>query len=173
VLAVVLAWPSAGTARVRLDDGTALPFCEAVTPESFLDPGARAIADAIHVWLEDRHPFSADDVIAELRHADDKGLVVDLVLIGQRRAESENHALERLQEAVDALERIRRVRSGVSEGLSRIRMDASEPEAISARLESIRNRGRDPTAFGRLPGARGMRPLRPRDDPSEDSDRMA
>ena len=173
VLAVVLAWPSAGTARVRLDDGTALPFCEAVTPESFLDPGARAIADAIHVWLEDRHPFSADDVIAELRHADDKGLVVDLVLIGQRRAESENHALERLQESVDALERIRRVRSGVSEGLSRIRMDASEPEAISARLESIRNRGRDPTAFGRLPGARGMRPLRPRDDPSEDSDRMA
>jgi DNA primase len=171
VLALVLAWPAAGSGRVRLDDGTALAFCEAVTPESFLDPGARAIAEAIHVWLEDRHPFSADDVLAELRHPDDKGLVVDLVLVGQRRAESENHAMERLQEAVDALERIRRVRNGVCHGLPRISADAREPDAIAARLESIRNRGRDPTAFGRLPGARGTRPLRPRDVPSEDSDR--
>ena len=158
LLALLLAWPSLGRSDVRLDDGTAMPLAEAVTPESFLDPEARPIMEAIHVWMEDGRPFSVEEVLSEIPTQDGKGLVIDLVMVGERRAPSENQGRERLQEAVDALERIRRIRRTVPTVSASNRPDSDEPSALTARLEAIRNRGKDPTALGRLPGARGARP---------------
>ena len=74
-------------------------------------------------------------------------------MTGARRVASENEAEARAQDAVDAFERIRRVRGGVLTDSPRFRGQSDEPAALAARLEAIRNRGRDPTAFGRLPGA--------------------
>jgi DNA primase len=166
VLAIVLAHPAAATGHVRLDDGSSLPFTEAITPESFLDPECRAVFEPAHVWLEDRHAFTAEELLAELRWAPAKSAAVDLVMLGERRTPSENEAPQRLQEAVDAFERIRRAQLSVllpshdaphgvtSHSISRT---SDEPDALAARLEAIRHRGRDPTAFGRLPGRAGQR----------------
>ncbi len=161
LLAILLAHPQLGAARVRLDDGSSLPVTEAITPESFLDPDCRMVLEPLHVWLEDRHPFTMDEVLAELRGQSIKSCAIDLVLLGEKRAPSENIALERLQEAVDAFERIRRSRTSVllaSGNINPITIRSSdEPSALAARLEAIRNRGRDPTAYGRLPGPSGNR----------------
>ena len=161
LLAILLAHPTLATSRVRLDDGSSLPLTEAITPESFLDPESRQIFEPVHVWLEDAHPFTAEELLAELRGGGAKSLAVDLVMLGERRAPSENLAAEHLQVAIDAFERIRRAqarefsRSGNASLVSPT--TSGEPEALEARLEAIRNRGRDPTAFGRLPGSSGQR----------------
>jgi hypothetical protein len=161
LLALLLAHPEIGDARIRFDDGSSLPLTEAITPEVFLDPDCREVLDAIHVWLEDRHRFTIDEVLAEVRSATCKAVAADLVLAGERRASSENIAREQVQDAVDAFERIRRTRSAVlaSSGLanSSPARTSDEPDALAARLEAIRSRGRDPTAFGRLPGSPGTR----------------
>jgi len=161
LLALLLAHPEIGDARIRFDDGSSLPLTEAITPEVFLDPDCREVLDAIHVWLEDRHRFTIDEVLAEVRSATCKAAAADLVLAGERRASSENIAREQVQDAVDAFERIRRTRSAVlaSSGLanSSPARTSDEPDALAARLEAIRSRGRDPTAFGRLPGSPGTR----------------
>ena len=161
LLALLLAHPEIGDARIRFDDGSSLPLTEAITPEVFLDPDCREVLDAIHVWLEDRHRFTIDEVLAEVRSATCKAVAADLVLAGERRASSENIAREQVQDAVDAFERIRRARSAVVAS-SRITNSTTtrtsdEPDALAARLEAIRSRGRDPTAFGRLPGSPGTR----------------
>ena len=87
-----------------------------------------------------------------------KAVVADLVLVGERRAESENAARIALREAADAFERIRRTRTPVGVPTGVVNTPTSkvsdEPEALQARLDAIRTRGRDPTAFGRLPGRR-------------------
>ena len=161
LLALLLAHPEIGDARIRFDDGSSLPLTEAITPEVFLDPDCREVLDAIHVWLEDRHRFTIDEVLAEVRSATCKAAAADLVLAGERRASSENIAREQVQDAVDAFERIRRTRSAVlaSSGLANSypARTSDEPDALAARLEAIRSRGRDPTAFGRLPGSPGTR----------------
>ena len=168
LLALLLAHPEAGDARVRFDDGSSLPLTEAITPEVFLDPDCRDVLDAIHLWLEDRHPFSIDEVLAELRSPTAKAMAADLVLAGERRAASENAAREQLQAAVDAFERIRRARTPVlaSSGTTNsfAARTSDEPDALAARLEAIRSRGRDPTAFGRLPGSQGTRTNAPPDE---------
>ena len=153
LLAILVAWPAAGRCRVTLDDGTSLPLPEAITPESFLDPLARTVMEAIHVWLEDGREFGANELLAELEDPEAKTLATDLLMTGARRVASENEAEARAQEAIDAFERIRRVRGGVPTDSPRFRGQSDEPAALAARLEAIRNRGRDPTAFGRLPGA--------------------
>jgi hypothetical protein len=161
LLAILLAHPQLGAARVRLDDGSSLPVTEAITPESFLDPDCRMVLEPIHLWLEDQHAFTMDEVLAELRGQNVKSCAIDLVLLGEKRAPSENIALERLQEAVDAFERIRRSRTSVLLASGNINpsmiRSSDEPSALAARLEVIRNRGRDPTAYGRLPGPSGNR----------------
>ena len=165
LLAILLAHPTLSTSRVRLDDGSSLPLTEAITPESFLDPESRQIFEPVHVWLEDAHAFTAEELLAELRGSTAKSLAVDLVMLGERRAPSENQASEHLQVAIDAFERIRRAqarefsRSGNANSVST--GTSAEPEALEARLEAIRNRGRDPTAFGRLPGNSGQRAAGP------------
>jgi DNA primase len=165
LLAILLAHPTLSTSRVRLDDGSSLPLTEAITPESFLDPESRQIFEPVHVWLEDAHAFTAEELLAELRGSTAKSLAVDLVMLGERRAPSENQASEHLQVAIDAFERIRRAqarefsRSGNANSVST--GTSAEPEALEARLEAIRNRGRDPTAFGRLPGSSGQRAAGP------------
>ena len=153
LLSVLVAWPSGGRCRVLLDDGTSLPLPEAVTPESFLDPLSRAVMEAIHVWLEDGRAFGASELLAELEDPEAKTLATELLITGARRVASENEVDARLQEAVDAFERIRRVRGGVFTDSPRFGRHSDEPAALAARLEAIRNRGRDPTAFGRLPGS--------------------
>ncbi|MFM7736811.1 MAG: hypothetical protein ACKPBU_12635, partial [Alphaproteobacteria bacterium] len=134
---------------------------EAVTPESFLDPDCRSVLEPIHLWLEEGHPFTMDEALAEIGPATAKSLACDLVLVGERRAASENDALVRLQDAIDAFERIRRAQVSVSNRAGRpdrgIPGPGDEPGALAARLQAIRNRGRDPTAYGRLPGASGHR----------------
>lgn len=161
VLAILLAHPVVANERIRLDDGTALPATELLTPEAFLDPDSRAILAAIHVWLEEAHPFSIDEAMAEVRGATAKAVVADLVLVGERRAESENAARIALRDAADAFERIRRTRTpvGVPSGAVNppLTTVSDEPDVLQARLDAIRTRGRDPTAFGRLPGRRAGR----------------
>jgi hypothetical protein len=165
LLAILLAHPTLSTSRVKLDDGSSLPLTEAITPESFLDPESRQIFEPVHVWLEDAHAFTAEELLAELRGGSAKSLAVDLVMLGERRAPSENLAAEQLQVAIDSFERIRRAqvrefsRSGNASLVSPT--TSGEPEALEARLEAIRNRGRDPTAFGRLPGSSGQRAAGP------------
>ena len=158
VLAILLVHPAVADERIRLDDGTALPATELLTPEAFLDPDSRAILAAIHVWLEECHPFSIDEAMAEVRVPTAKAVVADLVLIGERRAGSENAARIALRDAADAFERIRRTRTpvGVPSGVvnTPFTMVSDEPGVLQARLDAIRTRGRDPTAFGRLPGRR-------------------
>jgi DNA primase len=156
VLAVLLAHPGVAGERIRLDDGSALPATELLTPEAFLDPDCRSVLSAIHVWLEDGHPFTIDDALAELRSTSGKAVAADLVIVGARRAASENDARAVLREAVDAFERIRRARTPVAVSIGHlnppIARSSDEPAALQARLDAIRSRGRDPTAFGRLPG---------------------
>jgi len=167
VLALLLAHPELGDARVRFDDGSSLPLTEAITPEVFLDPDCREVLEAIHVWLEDRHGFTIDEVLAEVRSQSSKAMAGDLVLAGERRAASENIAREQLQDAVDAFERIRRSRTTVPASFRAANSfpttTSDEPQALAARLEAIRSRGRDPTAFGRLPGSPGTRTNAPPD----------
>lgn len=119
LLAVLLAHPGVADERLPLDDGSALPATELITPEAFLDPDCRAILAAIHVWLEEAHPFSIDDAMAEIRAASAKGMAADLVLLGEKRAGSENDARAALRTAAGAFERIRRTRTpvGVSSGV--------------------------------------------------------
>lgn len=161
VLAILLAHPAVADERIRLDDGTALPATELLTPEAFLDPDSRAILGAIHVWLEEAHPFSIDEALAEVRATTAKAVAADLVLLGERRAGSENAARSALREAADAFERIRRTRTPVGVSAGAINPPSTkvsdEPDALQARLDAIRTRGRDPTAFGRLPGRRAGR----------------
>ena len=161
LLALLLAHPACATERVRLDDGSSLPLTELATPEAFLDPDCRSIAEAVHPWLEEGREFAIGEALAEIRAAPAKALAADLVLVGERRGASENLRQEALRSAVDAFERIRRSRSSVTSSLKRTNADSArisdEPGALSARLESIRNRGRDPTAFGRLPGSAPVR----------------
>lgn len=156
VLAVLLAHPGVAGERIRLDDGSALPATELLTPEAFLDPDCRSVLSAIHVWLEDGHPFTIDDALAELRSASGKAVAADLVIVGARRAASENDARALLREAVDSFERIRRARTPVAVSIGNlntpIARSSDEPAALQARLDAIRSRGPDPTAFGRLPG---------------------
>ena len=157
LLALLLAHPELGQSRVRLDDGSSLPAAEIATPEAFLDPECRAVLEAIHPWLEDGHPFGIHDVLAEIRWAPAKARAADLVLVGERRGKSENTKDALLQASVDAFERIRRARPGVFAPLGRANTpqttSSDEPDALAARLQAIRTRGRDPTAFGRLPGS--------------------
>lgn len=156
LVALLLAHPEFGRDRVLLDDGSALPVSEIATPEAFLDPECRAVVDAIHPWLEEGRPFAIGDALAEIRWDAAKSRAADLVLVGERRCTSENTRKATLQAAVDAFERIRRSRRPVLTPLGRTNHAPTslsvEHDALEARLQAIRTRGRDPTAFGRLPG---------------------
>ena len=157
LVALLLAHPEFGQDRVLLDDGSSLPVSEIATPEAFLDPECRAVVDAVHPWLEEGRPFAIGDALAEIRWEPAKSRAADLVLLGERRCASENTRTATLQAAVDAFERIRRSRRPVSTPLGRTNRVptgiSAEQDALAARLQAIRSRGRDPTAFGRLPGS--------------------
>ncbi len=146
LVALLSAHPALAQVRVPLEDGCTLPIAEALTPESLLDPLTRSIYEVVHAWLESGHQFKSSELMSELRDADARSLACDLVMTGERRAPSGKQSTEQLLDAFAAFERIRRPRSGVGTPSA----VSNDPQALSARLEEVRARGRDPTAFARL-----------------------
>lgn len=147
VLALLAAHPALASGRLKLDESCTLPVAEAITPEAFEDPDLRAIAQAMHPWLEDAREFSATELLAEIHAPTLKALVADLISMGAARAPEGKGASERLAEAFADLERERSRRLRVSLPATPTQQG---PNALLAAVENSRSRGHNPAAFARL-----------------------
>ncbi|MFO0784056.1 MAG: DNA primase [Phycisphaerales bacterium] len=142
VLALLLAYPHVAQGRLSLGDDCTLPVAEAITPEAFEDPPHRALMEVIHPWLENRHEFSAPELLAEVHSPTLKALASDLLLLGSRRAPEGKGASQRLAQAFADLEGIRRSQQPVSPSPA-----SSGVESLLAVIQNRQAAGHQPTAF--------------------------
>jgi hypothetical protein len=150
LLGALIFQPSLRHQPVDTGDGSDATVMGRVRPEHFLDPVARRIAGAVWPRLDADEPFTVQQLMSELDHAQLRKLVGDLYFEAREHLSDESQSVvEHFRERVAAVERLVS-RDQYQQGLEALRRrgpSAGPEEALRQLVEQRRKQGYIPEAL--------------------------